>query len=385
MSYSKIWYNEKGTQPTYNTYPLITIDGSYVQKHGMSPLGVGPTTAPEPEEGVRGVFLSSGNTIVSSAMVISGGTIGNGYTEHIYKRGKAYDQLVDNGTLRVFQGGLVESTYVKNHFATVCQGGLAKDMIVGSGSASANIYVSGALVGCTMVIKGAVHVRDGGTATNIVGSAGWLQVSEGGVASSVDILQITDVRVFGGTIYDISLHSSGRLYISSGSVYSCVASAIGLHVSSGGYMQDATLYEGGGYIMVNPGARVSNLVLSSGTSAVNFGLVVGGVQQDSYFLNSSGGIVSSFSGGPRILASSYGENLTIMSRSTCRVFAGGSMTSATVLSGGILQVSGGTASEIIIVNGGTIMVSSGASALNITSEAGAKVDSKAGATITYKQ
>lgn len=388
MSYSVIWNNEKGEQPEWHSWPLESIADSYRLKHKFSPVltvaGTGGTI--EPVDSKYGVFIYSGfnSAIVSSALQLSGAVLsGGGMTMHVYNKGSALDTTIDNDTMRIFAGGYASGVVFSSHVFTVRSGGFAENVVIAS---TGSAFISGAVTSLTQN-NGSVFV-EGGTVSGYTHNSyhADLFIRDGGMV--VDMTQTANggTTLSGGGMLSNAHISSGTLHISSGCTATVVEAPAGnVNVYDGGVLVSCALSNRGRLIM-SGGSASGITVLSAGSATISSGGIATDVTQSGGSLYvSDGGVVSHAVGGPRILDGGYVVDLTVTSKNTARVFAGGSLATATVDNGGILQVSGGVASEVILLSGGTIMVSSGASAIDVTSADGARIDSKAGAYITYKQ
>lgn len=207
-----------------------------------------------PIAGSRGVFLSSGTALVSSAMRITGGTVGSGYPGdkmYVYSGGVATDNSVlGGGVMYVYSGGVATS-------ATATAGG--------------NIYVSA-----------------------------------GGRATHIDCTNY--IYCFGGTVTEVSLRGGAltlrtrpgepptraedvvtgkwtTLTVQSATVVSCVLSGTGAkaHASSGGLISSATVSTGlltvyrGGSAHIATIRSGGSLTVSSGGVATDVTSMTGAV------------------------------------------------------------------------------------------------------------
>lgn len=229
----------------------------------FDPLGTAGGTL-TPIAGSRGVFLSSGTTLVSSAMQISGGTVGSGYAAdkmYVYSGGVATDtSVLGGGVMHIRSGGvgsgivgggngIYVSTYGRAEYISAnkyvyCYGGTvtharfpsgvlitsrrpeedspcsAEDVTFGnwttlsiksgtsviscvlSGTSAKGTVSSGALISSAVVSTGLLTVLGGGSAhIATIRSGGSLTVSSGGVATDVTSMTGAVVTVIdGGTI-----------------------------------------------------------------------------------------------------------------------------------------------------------------------------------------
>lgn len=387
MSYSVIWNNEKGEQPEWRSWPLAGIADSYRLKHKFSPaLTVDVTGVTiEPVDSKYGVFVYSGanSAIVSSAMQMSGAVLSGGaMAMHVYNKGSALDTTVIVNAMRIFPGGYASDVVFSSYTFTVRSGGFAEDVVINDAGSA---FISGTVTSLTQN-NGTVFV-EGGTVSGYTHNSYHedLFIRDGGLV--VDMIQTKNcgTTVSGGLLSNAHL-SSGGLKVSSGGIATVVEATAGnTYVYDGGLLFSCSLLSSGKLTVFTGGLASGITAFPNGSATISSGgVAIEVTQSGGYLYVSNGGVVSHVVGGPRILDGGYVVDLTVASKNTARVFAGGSLATATVDNGGILQVSGGVASEVILLSGGTIMVSSGASAVNVTSADGAKVDSKAGAYITYK-
>ena len=388
MSYSVIWNNEKGEQPEWRTWPLAGITDSYRLKHKFSPVLTVDVTGGtiEPVDSKYGVFVYSGanSAIVSSAMQLSGTVLSGGVmTMHVYNKGSALDTTVPTATMRIFQGGYASGVVFSKTTFTVRSGGLADDVVI---SDTGSAYISGAVTSLTQN-DGTVFV-EGGTVSGYTHNSYHedLFIRSGGLVVDLTHTKNCGTTLSGGSLLSNAHISAGSLKVSSGCTATVVeATSCNVYVYDGGLLSSCELLNTGRLTVLSGGSASGITALSAGSATIaSGGIAIDVTQSGGYLYVSDGGVVSHAVGGPRILDGGYVVDLTVTSKNTARVFAGGSLATATVDNGGILQVSGGVASDVILLSGGTLMVSSGASALDVTSVDGARVDSKAGAYITYK-
>ena len=387
MSEEIRWYNEKGEQPEWRTWPLDGISDSYRLGHKFShalTVDIAGGTI-EPVDSKYGVFIYSGVTsaIISSAMNTSGAVLSGGaMTMNVYNKGSALDTTVLINTMRIFTGGYASGVVFSSYTFTVRSGGFVEDVVMSAGSA----FISGAATSITHN-DGTVLVAGGtisGYSHNSVHED--LLIIDGGIVVDMTQTKNCGTTVSGGGVLSNAHISSGGLKVSSGGTATVVeATAGGVNVYDGGMLCSGALRNTVKLIVFAGGSASGIVVFSAGSATISSGGIATDVTQSGgYLYVSNGGVVSNAVGGPRVLDGGSVVDLTVASKNTARVFAGGSLATATVDNGGILHVSGGVASDVVVLSGGTIMVSSGASAVNVTSNAGAKVDSKAGAYITYK-
>ena len=355
----------------------------------FNPLGLDGALYPIP--GVRGVFVSSGNVVVSSAMTLSGGTVGDqagtiGKTVEAYSRGVAVGQTIGRGgIMRAYPGGLLaDISITSGGFATVLSGGSATNVSL-SMNTDAILYVSGAVTGIEMS-RGKIEVRSNGIVNSARCSGGYTNISGGGAVNDSFFIGGATVSAYtDGVVNRCTIHSAR---IDGGTICNCTFS--GAITLSRGFASDTVCHPPahfriGGGIASNTTMQGSSDNANCSMSVSSGGVAIGGNQTDAFVTVYRGGILSGFSGGPRISSGASGNDITVTSRATARVFAGGLMTTGTVLSGGNLQVSAGVVSNVTVLSGGSMTVYSGGSSIDTTVADGANVDVKPGGVITYKQ
>ena len=225
----------------------------------FDPLGTAGGTL-TPIAGSRGVFLSSGTTLVSSAMKISGGTVGTGYpgdNMYIYSGGVATDTTVLNGgNMYIFSGG-VASGITRDKVASgdiyVSAHGRANDIV----QSARYLYCFGGTVSHVNMLGGALVVRrragepsgqaedvvmapwttlavyDSATVVSCVlsGTSAKANVSSGGLISSAVVSTGLLTVYNGGTAHTATISSGGSLTVSSGGVATDVTSMTGAVVT----------------------------------------------------------------------------------------------------------------------------------------------------------
>ena len=268
-----------------------------------------------PISGTRGVFLTSAGVDVSSAMVVSGGTIGTGYNADaalVLRRGRSVSQ-------------------------TIAAGGC---MFVSSGGVSFNaLTISG----------GSILVFRGGSAFGFAGN-GTLRVSAGGVAIS-GVISASFISNF-GEVANFTI-TYGGINVNAGTMHDCITSRATVTVYS---------------------ALVADHIMRGGTMALKQGAsITSGVVVSDGVLNVSSGIASdtTVSSGASAVVSSGGiaSHFTSVDGATVQVLSGGSATTngtaygVSVAEGGALTVeSGGLAlnvtaenpADVVVIDGGTV-------------------------------
>jgi len=292
------------------------------------------------------MFVSSGG-VANSTTIISQGklyvnvdgtanatTVSSWGSMYVSSGGTANSTVVNSqGRLYVYSGGTANSTTVKSdgHMDISC-GGVGKQTTVRGGLLNVD---SGGVADSTSINDGHLVVSSGGIAEQTIVNNGHFSVNNGGVVSST-------------TVY-----SQGRMYISSGGTGS-KTSVIGyLSVKSGG-TADFAVINLGGYLYVEGGASALKITENGGYVNIANGTNVAFLPHDI-----SGSVLSS--GQSATLHSGTTATLmTIKSKGSLCVCAGGVASGANVSQGGYIYVSsGGTVNSTTVNYGGTLCVLDG--------------------------
>ncbi|MGD7069352.1 Hint domain-containing protein [Acetobacter sp. AAB5] len=317
-----------------------------------------------------GLFVSSGGT-ASGVTAEAGGYI------HVYNNGAAISSLISGGTLETVgstsftsatAGGniLVSSGGISNNDAIGPNGqetvwGTANNLTLSGGGAHAYLSAGGIGSNWTNEDGGWAGVYDGGTLNGITvdGANTYVDVQGGQVTNATvtndSILQIES----GVTVSVISASSGGAIQVSGGgtAAQSFIGTSGVMDVASGGTSISATLKEPDATL--NLSGSASDTTLSAG--AVN--VYAGGELTDTTVQS---GLITLSGGSATVVNATNGSGGII-------VDDGGSLTSATLASGGYVHVSaGGTAISDIVTSGGTEYVDNGGSSISaqiLTSDA----------------
>ena len=334
--------------------------------------------APMPIAGLRGTwwYVSSGGATVSSAMTISGGTIGLGergaYME-VWSRGTASAVAIANGGLmRVFEGGTAQQTALfSSGMLSIREGGSASGTTISA--ANASYLISSGGVTTDDLLKGA------GAVTNLY---------RGGLMER-PILSAGTLRVSGGTILGPTVRN-GDLYISSGGKLLGGEQSGGyVHISSGGLFSGFSggprIYSGGsGCALTVPKGQTARVISS--------GILSGATVSSGGFLHASGGTIhqAEIASAGSMFLYKGAANDTIVSRGGRLYISGGVASGITAGGAGagwtyLYVSSGGLACDVTVSTGCRLYVFSGGTATDVTSMTGATIVVSAGGTITYKQ
>lgn len=318
-----------------------------------------------PVEGSAGVFLKTGNTLLSSAMTMTGITVSSGSAQYIYKKGTAAEcNILLVGSQLISEGGSAVSCIISS-------GGI---QYVSSGGSAVNntydgrffCYNGGTVTGASIFHGGANSqciVSSGGTAENVVFGATDGQIR--GVLNNYGVLDnatgyaggVLRVERAGASAYNITLQSAGGPYTSGG--YGALmfltngAYCSGVTVYSKAYisavhadtvLEDLTLAEGGYSIQVYSSAYVSNVKMLRSDTAIN----IQATASAQHIVNSGGNV---------IVRGSANDVQLLAPKTTCTVSSGATVDTFIVSSGGTLYVSSsGVVTSGIVELGGALNV-----------------------------
>lgn len=301
--------------------------------------------------GSTGIILNSAGEIVSSAMTVSGISIGTDEILYIYNNGTADTVTVGSGgSMTVSRGGTASGTIVSGGgVMDVVSGGYASAATI---QGRANIRPDGIIESAT--VNHGVLMLNGGRAINTVIDNNRMNVSNGGIANSTTINSGGDAYVIlYGHVSNTTINSGGSMVI--------------------GPLGDAkyTTVNFGGIVSGSDGAS-----LTSNTVAGKMNVI--GKVSDNVIL--SGGSLSFYGSAVRTGVSSGGIFNVLGVADSTTIYEGGIMSVyssaniASVSSGGSLVVySSGTAVSVTVNSGGSLVISSGAAATHVVSSAGAVI------------
>ena len=318
------------------------------------------------------VYVAKSAHVNFVSNVISDKTVSNDMTVH---SGTTLNSAtVDRGYLEVYSGGTANSTTVNRGYLEVYSGGTALNIVENGGyvyvAESAHVNFVGNFISDIIVSNHQMTVHSGTTVnTATVCNFGKLYVYSGGIVNST------------------TMDSGGYLYVHSGGTANTatVCSGASLYVSSGGTALN--IVENGGYVYVAESAHVnfvgnviSDIIVSnhmtvhSGTTLNSATVDSGGsleVHSGGMALNivDNGGYVYIAEGAFVNFASNVISDKIVSNHMT--VHSGTTFNSATVSNGGSLEVhSGGTTNSTAVCSGGSMEVHSGGTALNIVENGG---------------
>lgn len=265
--------------------PTITNTGSMTVSSGGSALDVvkepdavidsqtGATvTYAKPIAGSQGVFTSSGTTPVASAMVVSGGTIGNGLTEkvmNVYGRGRALGVTLDSGgSAFVYSSGIMSGCSVmQNAQLVVFNGGVAEALTV-SGSLAAVASSGGIVRGCSVLNGSIFSVRIGAVASSVIVSAYGAVSTEGELVGASLVGVNARIQTRGGVVRDAVISSGAYINVSAGvNSNTTILNGGSMTVSSGG-SADITDVKSGGLLIVSSGGLALNVTAENQNDVV---------------------------------------------------------------------------------------------------------------------
>lgn len=325
----------------------------------FNPLGIGGLM---PLINTRGVFITSGATVIQSAMTITGGTIGTDYPGNrmdVYNRGRAVDTVV-------YSGGTL----------TVSSGGVASEPTVSSGG-YIHANVGGVARAATISSDGNVVVYSGGRAEGSYADGGTIVVSRGGIASncsSIHNMRDGQINVYaGGTAYDIVVSSGGRCTANNGIISGLTILQSASYCYLVGSAVAYNVVEYYGRLSISAGGCISGLTMNANTNkGVSSGSVVEAVTLNAGTMTVlESGIVSSavVSSGTRLIVSSGGlaSNFSSVDGATVQVLSGGSATIRGAIAYGVSVSSGGA---LTVESGGVLHIQSTLTAYGVTVESG---------------
>jgi autotransporter passenger strand-loop-strand repeat protein len=447
-----------GTGMFYSGNPTFTITVNPDQAEGIYSLfdcgqGLGDSqiTVQDTEGTTLGVFSSIGETFIVSGtaykLCLFGNTlalkIGENITPSPYtsdgvvvyissatvSSGEIYhDTEIWGGQMYVLSGGTADIVSV-NPFSRgsvfISSGGTANSVMVNS---YCSMFVSGGGTVNRAEIKtaGELHISSGGTATEILENGGYVSVADDADVTFVPntikglLLENANATVHSvTTATDITISTSGSLYISSGGTANGTTVNSGwLHISSGGKanstaiikgtrevggamfvssggVADDTTIQGGGWLDVSSGGVANNTMVNASMFVYTGGTANGVTVSGSGFLHvgfssgnwfESGGMVHNVvvSGGSMNVAYGGKANITTVDRNgRLSVVSGGEANSATVNGSASMFVSkNGTANGTTLNSGGTLSISSGGVANGITVNSGGSIAALQSGTLT---
>jgi len=303
------------------------------------------------------------------------------------------------GYLRLYDGGVAQATTVKsNGFLHIYDGGHANSTTLSSGG---NLAVSsgGSATSTTVKAGGSFSLHPGGSAEKTNVSSASFYVYDGGHANSTTLTE-AKLWVYEGTANSTTLNSnsyfvvssggsagvtlisSGTFYVYDGARADSTTVEKGTFWVSGGTVNSVTVNNGGSLriydqgdvnsVTINSGAA---LTISSGGTAANITMNSGGTLN----LN-SGGVISKtdIDSAKVYIYDGTRAYYTSMQNGTLW-FYGGTLSSTTMNSNGILRVhSGANAKATTVNNNASLVISSGGKAVGTTVNSGGELKISAG-------
>lgn len=216
-------------------------------------------TVEQPVDGQTGVWIKTGDTVVSSAMKMRGAVVSAGQTQYIYSRGVATGGTII-GSASVLTGGLLESSLllsagarlhipdgggscngltISGNYNTFAQqyGGVVTNVVMKQGSY--DMYTARAFASGIVVSSGANRFAVlAGSATDIT-AYGLVRTSNSGVINSVTAMKGGRLEAIKGVMSNVIVSSGGTLTVSSGGSALAVTSNTGATVTvlDGGYIE----------------------------------------------------------------------------------------------------------------------------------------------------
>ena len=230
-----------------------------------------------------GIYFGRNDAYVGKADVWTSGAIDRDETVLVYRGGTANDTAINQSGLMYLMGGTANDAVVNRGGALyvgsggtadravvvyygsmhVSSGGLARDAVVRGGLA---FLFSGGMARDAVVNRGSMHIFSGGIAEGgTVVSGGLLIVSNGGMVNGVGVGERGSMTVF-GTARDITIASTGNLYVSNGgaATSATLASSGTVHVLSGGTAGNTIISSGGSMYVSNGAAHTGRLTIAQG-------------------------------------------------------------------------------------------------------------------------
>ena len=345
-----------------------------------------------PVEGVKGCFLSSGGSVISGAMKISGVTITDGgaaYVGRVYNRGILSDATIEATSASAAQvyiscGGIMSGGSVGPYaYVSVDGGVLSNTKIVGVPGSAANVrafnggVINGVEIGSGVAtfVFGNAEISD----VRFVGSTN-IYVFSGGVANGINVNRTATLNVRqGGESYDTILTNGGTERVT-------FADTVAYDNHPHPVASQTRVYSGGTQIVVSGGSGYGTTVNSGGYLTVSEGGTANSttINKEGEMYVYSGGVANNTVTNAiyMFLMGGVANSTTVLDQGLLGVISGGTANYTTV--NGTLEIqSGGTANYVTVLPGRYLTVYSGGTALAVTSNAGAQIEVKDGGIIEY--
>jgi autotransporter passenger strand-loop-strand repeat protein len=320
------WVVDDGGASNNLSTPQSTTIGIYTV------LNTGQTIFVSAGQTSAGIIVTSGAEIV----VLSGGTADNivvlsSGIEAINFGGAASGTTVSNGGIQ-YDAGTASATTVSSGGAQIVFGSAAGTTVEGGGNQQ---VTSGGTASGTAVSSGGIQY-DAGTASATTLSGGGTEIVFGSAASTT-ILSGATQQVVSGGLASATTISSGGIQYDAGTASATTISNSGTQVVFAS--ADGTIIDSGGTQQVVAGGLASNTTISSGGIQYDAGTASGTVL--------SGGVQAVYGSAANTTVDSGGYELVV---------SGGSISGATIGTGGTLELGSGASagSSTIVFAGGAL-------------------------------
>jgi len=368
----------------------------------------------------RGSFFLSGGT--ASNFVLNS----NGQLTVMYGCTALDTEINSSGTLTVSNGGIATGIVQNSdgRLTTHIRGGDSVTLVSGTNGYGTFLLSGGTASGFLLYENAAQYVSSGGTALGTVVSNSWAHqyVSSGGLASATSVYNKGSMTVYGGGVArDTLVYAGGSMMIKggyasgvtvSGLLQVTTATAGSDESSTAGVLENIFVLSGGtmditanakysgtvdicGVLKISSGITVSDLIVSSGGSAIVGGAFHVAASTWNTIVTPSGRVTVSSGGEGRGVTVSGGGLLTVSAGGVAtdvdqkaggRIIAfalGGDQTTSIFGSNesGTFLLSNGSASGFVICSGAALTVSTGGVAADVEVRRGGRINVASDATI----
>lgn len=311
---------------------------------------------------------------LTNAVTIHSGTTANNITikgiMEVYSGGETNNTSVrESGIMRVYAGGVANSNFVSQSLE-IYSDGCANNVYVDGGSLT--IYSSGVANNIELQFRSFLNISGGSASDTLVHSTCKMFISSGGVANNTQVDGFLYVQS-GGIANDTMIGSAdgtstGSMHISNGAIANNITIMNGyVDIFSMGMAKGITLNNG--LINVSSGGKIENVSINNHSIQIGSGgsgsditinkngnLIVGGQAID---IKENGGYVNVQHCTSASFLPNVFNDVTLSRGAT--VHSGTTANSTTISSGGSLFVfSDGVANNTTVVSGGVLFISSGA-------------------------
>ena len=216
------------------------------------------------------------------------------YNLHISSGAAVYDpSLILNGSMYVYNGGLVSGGTMEAGKVFVSSGGVVESLGLNAANAYVSVYAGGVASNVGIGGNGRVYIYDGGVVSGVKVNTGLLLISSGASAAGIDTTDVTNANALridsGACLFGTNIITAGAWYqnaaaftgengvissvqvrvddlsIGSGVKFSNVTwiGSYGLHVSTGAAVYSPTLNNGGS-MYISSGATTDNVIIKNG-------------------------------------------------------------------------------------------------------------------------